>query len=74
MLRRVSTTTNGKIVDRLHESTRFDTHRLKHQQALAPLLLSICIQTTRKQKPISDKNAEGGYDSLWNEDELLAAV
>lgn len=86
MLRRVPTTTDGKVVDRLHESTRVNT------PFKAPTSSAIIerIQPKRKKKPVSykgqgagdDSDSDSGSkkkkkkenDSLWNEDELLAAV
>jgi DNA repair and recombination RAD54-like protein len=87
MLRRIPTTTDGKVVDRLQESTRVN-------KPFKPPTSSAVIervQPKRKRKNVSYKGAQGdGADSdsdtgpkkkkrkendgAWNEEELLAAV
>ncbi|KAF7969897.1 hypothetical protein HWV62_25631 [Athelia sp. TMB] len=87
MLRRIPTTTDGKIVDRLQESSRVN----KPFKAPTSSAVIDRVQPKRKKKSVSykgqgagdDSDSDSGSkkkkkkkenDSLWNEDELLAAV
>lgn len=86
MLRRIPTTTDGKAVDRLQESTRVN----KPFKAPTSSAIIERVQPKRKRKTVSYKGAGGGDDSdsdsgqkkkkkkendgAWNEEELLAAV
>src|ERR1700742_3825967 len=83
MLRRAPTTTDGKVVDRLQESTRVN-------KAFKPPTSNTIIervQPKRKRKTVSYKGADGESDSYsakkkrknendgaWTEEELLAAI
>lgn len=90
MLRRIPTTNDGKVVDRLQESTRIN-------QPFKPPAVAISaerLQPQRKRKRVSYKGQQGGEDSdseteaarkkkkkkddrdgnYHNEEELLAAV
>lgn len=86
MLRRAPTTTDGKVVDRLQESTRVN----KPFKAPTSSAIIERVQPKRKRKTVSYKGAGGDVDSdsdsgskkkkkkdndgVWNEEELLAAV
>lgn len=86
MLRRIPTTTDGKVVDRLQESTRVN----KPFKPPTSNAVIERVQPKRKRKTVSYKGAGGGEDSdsdsgpkkknrkekdyAWNEEELLAAV
>ncbi|KAH7919013.1 hypothetical protein BV22DRAFT_1041287 [Leucogyrophana mollusca] len=86
MLRRTPTTADGKVVDRLQESTRVN------KPFKPPTLVNVTerIQPQRKRKRVSYKGAQGNendsdsdtqkkkkkkdHDGTYNEEELLAAV
>jgi len=87
MLRRVPTTTDGKAVDRLQESTRVN----KPFKPPTSSAIIERVQPKRKRKSVSYKGAQGDggdsdsdaaprkkkkkeHDGAWNEEELLAAV
>lgn len=87
MLRRAPTTTDGKVVDRLQESTRVN----KPFKPPTSSAIIERVQPKRKRKSISYKGAQGDggdsdsdtgpkrkkkkeEDGAWNEQELLAAV
>ena len=88
MLRRVPTTTDGKVVDRLQESTRVN----KPFKPPTSSAIIERVQPKRKRKSVSYKGAQGDggdsdsdtgskkkkkkkdNDGAWNEEELLAAV
>lgn len=87
MLRRTPTTTDGKVVDRLQDSTRVNKpFKLPTTNVLIEL-----AQPKRKRKSVSYKGAQGAggdsdsdtglkmkkrkeNDGTWNEEELLAVV
>ncbi|KIM87179.1 hypothetical protein PILCRDRAFT_815650 [Piloderma croceum F 1598] len=87
MLRRVPTTTDGKAVDRLQESTRVN----KPFKPPTSSAIIERVQPKRKRKSVSYKGAQGDggdsdsdtaprkkkkkeNDGAWNEEDLLAAV
>jgi DNA repair and recombination protein RAD54 and RAD54-like protein len=87
MLRRVPTTTDGKALDRLQESTRVN----KPFKPPTSSAIIERVQPKRKRKSVSYKGAQGDEgdsdsdtaprkkrkkenDGAWNEEDLLAAV
>ena len=86
MLRRIPTTADGKVVDRLQESTRVN------KPFKPPTSNTVIgrVQPRRKRKTVSYKGVGGGEDEdsdsgpmkkkkkekegAWNEEELLAAI
>ena len=86
MLRRAPTTTDGKVVDRLQESTRIN----KPFKPPTSSAIIERVQTKRKRKSVSYKGAQGDggnsdsdtgpkkkkkeNDGAWNQEELLATI
>jgi DNA repair and recombination RAD54-like protein len=84
MLRRAPTTTDGKVVDRLQESTRVN----KPFKPPTSSAIIERVQPQRKRKTVSYKGAQGDSDSdsgtkkkkknendgAWTEEDLLAAI